>query len=123
MIQRINLFLPLSLSLHPSVQEAPSSISYNEVWRLEKIGKEGAFHRRLSKERVNTVKDFLTLLYLDPTMLRNVLGTGMSTKMWEVTVNMLERAYLIRKCTCTTHLDLIWICTKKLAWFLTSLDK
>ncbi|XP_033511184.1 calmodulin-binding protein 60 A-like [Nicotiana tomentosiformis] len=63
----------------------PPSLS-DEVWRLEKIGKDGAFHRRLSKERVNKVKDFLTLLYLDPVRLRNVLGTGMSTKMWEVTV-------------------------------------
>ncbi|VFQ76535.1 unnamed protein product [Cuscuta campestris] len=58
----------------------------DEVWRLEKIGKDGAFHRRLSKERVYTVKDFLTLLSLDSGRLRNILGTGMSTKMWEVTV-------------------------------------
>nr|GMC55370.1 calmodulin-binding protein 60 A [Ipomoea batatas] len=58
----------------------------DEVWRLEKIGKDGAFHRRLSKERIYTVKDFLTLLSLDPARLRNILGTGMSTKMWEVTV-------------------------------------
>ncbi|XP_016432273.1 calmodulin-binding protein 60 A [Nicotiana tabacum] len=63
----------------------PPSLS-DELWRLEKIGKDGAFHRRLSKERVNTVKDFLTLLYLDPARLRNVLGSGMSAKMWEVTV-------------------------------------
>lgn len=63
----------------------PPSLS-DELWRLEKIGKDGAFHRRLSKERVNTVKDFLTLLYLDPARLRNVFGSGMSAKMWEVTV-------------------------------------
>lgn len=44
----------------------------DEVWRLEKIGKDGAFHRRLSKERIYTVKDFLTLLSLDPARLRNV---------------------------------------------------
>ncbi|XP_031105080.1 calmodulin-binding protein 60 A-like isoform X1 [Ipomoea triloba] len=58
----------------------------DEVWRLEKISKEGAFHRRLKKERVNTVKDFLTLFYLEPTRLRKILGTGMSAKMWEMTV-------------------------------------
>ncbi|OIT28561.1 calmodulin-binding protein 60 a [Nicotiana attenuata] len=74
----------------------PPSLS-DEVWRLEKIGKEGAFHRRLSKERVNTVKDFLTLLYLDPTRLRNVLGTGMSTKMWEVTVEHAQTCLLDKK--------------------------
>ncbi|KAL3512935.1 hypothetical protein ACH5RR_025652 [Cinchona calisaya] len=59
----------------------------DEVWRLEKIGKDGAFHRRLSKERVKTVKDFLTLYFVDPTRLRNILGTGMSAKMWEVTID------------------------------------
>ncbi|KAJ0989570.1 hypothetical protein J5N97_007926 [Dioscorea zingiberensis] len=58
----------------------------DEVWRLEKIGKDGAFHKRLSNESVNTVKDFLTLLYTDSTRLRNILGSGMSAKMWEVTV-------------------------------------
>ncbi|XP_060204795.1 calmodulin-binding protein 60 A-like isoform X2 [Lycium barbarum] len=74
----------------------PPSLS-DEVWRLEKIGKDGAFHRRLSKERVNSVKDFLTLLYLDPTRLRNVLGTGMSTKMWEVTVEHARTCLLDKK--------------------------
>ncbi|KAG2679005.1 hypothetical protein I3760_11G030300 [Carya illinoinensis] len=59
---------------------------FDEVWRLEKIGKDGAFHKRLSRENINTVKDFLILLFIDPSRLRNVLGTGMSAKMWEVTV-------------------------------------
>ncbi|PKI78054.1 calmodulin-binding protein 60 A-like isoform X2 [Punica granatum] len=59
----------------------------DEVWRLEKIGKDGAFHKRLSRENIFTVKDFLTLLSLDPSRLRNILGTGMSAKMWEVTVD------------------------------------
>lgn len=58
----------------------------DEVWRLEKIGKDGAFHRRLSREKINTVKDFLTHLFIDPVKLRTILGTGMSAKMWEVTV-------------------------------------
>lgn len=61
-------------------------VLFDEVWRLEKIGKDGAFHKRLSRESINTVKDFLTLLVLDPPRLRHILGTGMSTKMWEVTV-------------------------------------
>ncbi|PHT97506.1 hypothetical protein BC332_33568 [Capsicum chinense] len=43
------------------VQEAPPPSISDEVWRLEKIGKDGTPHRCLSKERVNTVKDFLTL--------------------------------------------------------------
>ncbi|CAO2818258.1 unnamed protein product [Amaranthus hypochondriacus] len=63
----------------------PPSLS-DEVWRLEKIGKDGAFHKRLTLERVRTVKDFLILLNLDPARLRNILGSGMSAKMWEVTI-------------------------------------
>ena len=49
----------------------PPSLS-DKVWRLEKIGKDGAFHKRLTFERVRTVKDFLILLNLDPARLRNV---------------------------------------------------
>ncbi|XP_044477182.1 calmodulin-binding protein 60 A-like isoform X2 [Mangifera indica] len=60
---------------------------FDEVWRLEKIGKDGAFHKRLTRESILTVKDFLTLLILDPPRLRHILGTGMSAKMWEVTVD------------------------------------
>ncbi|KAI8528999.1 hypothetical protein RHMOL_Rhmol12G0191800 [Rhododendron molle] len=59
----------------------------DEVWRLEKIGKDGAFHKRLNREKIYTVKDFLTLLYIEPTRLKNILGTGMSAKMWEVTID------------------------------------
>ncbi|XP_059442349.1 calmodulin-binding protein 60 A isoform X2 [Corylus avellana] len=59
----------------------------DEVWRLEKIGKDGAFHKRLSRENITTVRDFLTLLFIDPPRLRNILGTGMSAKMWEITVD------------------------------------
>ncbi|XP_020520269.1 calmodulin-binding protein 60 A isoform X2 [Amborella trichopoda] len=59
----------------------------DEVWRLEKIGKDGAFHKRLNSERIFTVKDFLRLLVMDSQRLRNILGTGMSARMWEVTVD------------------------------------
>lgn len=77
----------------------PPSLS-DEVWRLEKIGKHGAFHKRLRTAKVNTVKDFLTLFHLDPERLRSILGSGMSAKMWEVTVEHArtcavgERVYL-----------------------------
>lgn len=56
----------------------PPSLN-DEVWRLEKIGKEGAFHRRLSKDRVFSVKDFLTLYFLDRSRLRNVRSNSMNT--------------------------------------------
>ncbi|TVU44344.1 hypothetical protein EJB05_03780 [Eragrostis curvula] len=69
----------------------------DEVWRLEKIGKEGAFHKRLNKENIVTVKDFLTLLHLDATKLRKILSGGMSTKMWEVTVEHAKTCVLTDK--------------------------
>ena len=106
----------------------------DEVWRLEKIGKDGAFHKRLNRESIRTVKDFLTLLHLDGPRLRKVLfwssfvlllcillpkvvtvqqryvflpllyvqimqilGGGMSTKMWEATVEHAETCVLTDK--------------------------
>ncbi|KAI8543579.1 hypothetical protein RHMOL_Rhmol08G0229700 [Rhododendron molle] len=64
----------------------PPALS-DAVWRLEKINKDGAFHDRLSKENINTVKDFMIQFYMDPIRLKQILGTGMSTAMWKVTVN------------------------------------
>ncbi|XP_066385754.1 calmodulin-binding protein 60 A-like isoform X1 [Miscanthus floridulus] len=69
----------------------------DEVWRLEKIGKEGAFHKRLNRESICTVKDFLTLLNLDASRLRKILGGGMSAKMWEATVEHAKTCVLTDK--------------------------
>ncbi|PIA62229.1 hypothetical protein AQUCO_00200305v1 [Aquilegia coerulea] len=66
----------------------------DEVWRLEKIGKDGAFHKRLTRENINTVKDFLMLHSVDALRLKNILGTGMSTKMWEATVDHAQTCIL-----------------------------
>ncbi|XP_073278297.1 calmodulin-binding protein 60 D-like [Primulina huaijiensis] len=55
----------------------------DEVWRLEKIGKDGSFHKRLRKEGIFTVEDFLRLMVRDSQKLRNILGSGMSNKMWD----------------------------------------
>ncbi|CAH1419210.1 unnamed protein product [Lactuca virosa] len=66
----------------------------DEVWRLEKISKDGAFHKRLNKEKVKTVKDFLVLYFLYPARLRHILGSGMSAKMWEVAVEHATRCVI-----------------------------
>ncbi|GFS40673.1 calmodulin-binding protein [Actinidia rufa] len=58
----------------------------DEVWRLEKIGKDGSFHKRLNKEGIFTVEDFLRLLVRDSQKLRHILGSGMSNKMWEALI-------------------------------------
>ncbi|VVB17720.1 unnamed protein product [Arabis nemorensis] len=60
---------------------------FDEVWRLEKIGKDGAFHKRLNRSNIETVKDFLTHFHLSSLNLRQILGTGMSSKMWEITLD------------------------------------
>lgn len=58
----------------------------DEVWRLEKIGKDGAFHKRLNKAGIISVEDFLRFVVRDPQRLRNILGSGMSNKMWDALV-------------------------------------
>ncbi|XP_030967555.1 protein SAR DEFICIENT 1-like [Quercus lobata] len=58
----------------------------DDVWRLEKIGKDGPFHTKLKSEGIKTVQDFLKLSIVNPQLLRRILGVGMSEKMWGVTI-------------------------------------
>ncbi|XP_055816628.1 calmodulin-binding protein 60 B-like isoform X2 [Solanum dulcamara] len=53
----------------------------DEIWRLEKIAKDGASHKRLSTEGISCVKDFLRLLVTDPSLLRKMLACG--NNIWE----------------------------------------
>ncbi|KAG7641888.1 CALMODULIN-BINDING PROTEIN60 [Arabidopsis suecica] len=59
---------------------------HDEVWRLDRIAKDGVLHKKLLKANIVTVEDFLRLLVKDPQKLRNLLGSGMSNRMWENTV-------------------------------------
>jgi len=59
----------------------------DDVWRLEKIGKEGIFHRKLGQHGVRTVKEFLRMLAVKPDILRMILGDGMTDRMWEATTS------------------------------------
>uniref|UniRef100_A0A1J3H8K3 Calmodulin-binding protein 60 E n=1 Tax=Noccaea caerulescens TaxID=107243 RepID=A0A1J3H8K3_NOCCA len=59
---------------------------HDEVWRLDRIAKDGALHKKLLKANVTTVEDFLRILVKDPQKLRSLLGSGMSNRMWENTV-------------------------------------
>ncbi|XP_010264646.1 PREDICTED: protein SAR DEFICIENT 1-like [Nelumbo nucifera] len=69
----------------------------DEVWRLEKIGKDGAFHKKLISESIGTVQDFLKLWVVDSAQLRNILGLGMSDKMWETTIKHAKTCLLGNK--------------------------
>ncbi|CAL5362089.1 unnamed protein product [Camellia sinensis] len=77
----------------------PPALS-DPVWRLEKIAKDGAFHKRLTKDDIITVEDFLRLLNIDLERLKKILGVRMSAKMWDIIVNhartciLDKRAYL-----------------------------
>ncbi|KAK3035816.1 hypothetical protein RJ639_034632, partial [Escallonia herrerae] len=42
----------------------------DEVWRLKNIDKKGAFYKRLTGAKITTVKDFLTLLSINPRRLQ-----------------------------------------------------
>lgn len=63
----------------------PPSLN-DDVWRLEKIGKDGAFHKKLNTAGIFTVEDFLRLMVRDPQKLRHILGSGMSNKMWDALI-------------------------------------
>ncbi|XP_052201975.1 calmodulin-binding protein 60 C-like [Diospyros lotus] len=69
----------------------------DEVWRLEKIGKDGSFHKRLNKAGIRTVEDFLRLVVRDSQRLRNILGSGMSNKMWDILVEHAKTCVLSGK--------------------------
>ncbi|GJM88279.1 hypothetical protein PR202_ga04320 [Eleusine coracana subsp. coracana] len=69
----------------------------DDVWRLEKIGKDGAFHKKLNASGIHTVEDFLQLLVRDQQRLRSILGSGMSNKMWESLVEHAKTCVLSGK--------------------------
>ncbi|XP_035833300.1 protein SAR DEFICIENT 1 isoform X2 [Helianthus annuus] len=57
----------------------------DEVWRLEKIAKDGVLHKRLASHRISTVKDLLQVYATNQPMLRKLLG-GSSNKTWDAII-------------------------------------
>ncbi|KAM1576934.1 hypothetical protein ACFX10_033179 [Malus domestica] len=57
----------------------------DEIWRLEMISKDGAFHKRLYEKGISNVEDFLQSYMKDASSLRNVLR-GISNKIWDTIV-------------------------------------
>ncbi|GJY63433.1 cam-binding protein 60-like protein G [Tanacetum coccineum] len=57
----------------------------DEIWRLEKIAKDGVLHKRLATYRICTVKDFLQMYATNQSLLRKLLG-GSSNKTWETVI-------------------------------------
>ncbi|XP_056165410.1 calmodulin-binding protein 60 B-like [Syzygium oleosum] len=63
----------------------PPSLS-DEVWRLEKVAKDGTLQKRMTSRGINTVQDFLQLYEADASSLRNILGNGIPKRTWETIV-------------------------------------
>ncbi|KAH0762615.1 hypothetical protein KY290_018688 [Solanum tuberosum] len=55
----------------------------DDVWRLEHIYKNGAFHKRLTEKGIKTVEDFLIELQNNPQRLRHILGKSMYENCWK----------------------------------------
>lgn len=58
----------------------------DEVWRLEKIAKDGVFHKRLADKGITMVQDLLQLYNVEPMSLRNALGGKISSKRWKTII-------------------------------------
>ncbi|XP_031129566.1 calmodulin-binding protein 60 B-like [Ipomoea triloba] len=56
---------------------------HDEVWRLEKVAKDGASHKKLTDIGISSVKCFLRMYTTNPSDLRQILGYGMSNNTWE----------------------------------------
>ena len=65
----------------------------DDVWRLEKIGKDGSFHKRLNNSGIFTVEDFLRSVVRDPQILRNVSSFLFLIKMFMLCSSLLTLIY------------------------------
>lgn len=54
----------------------PPALS-DDVWRLEKIGKDGVFHRKLAENGISTVQDLLRFLVVSEDKVRSVSSLGL----------------------------------------------
>lgn len=55
----------------------------DDVWRLAKIGRNGAFHQQLTGNDITTVEDFSMKLQKNPQELFQIVGKSMPEKYWE----------------------------------------
>ncbi|VAI46257.1 unnamed protein product [Triticum turgidum subsp. durum] len=62
----------------------------DDVWRLEKVGKDGAFHKKLNGSGIYTVEDFLRLLVRDQQRLRSVYADTLVKKAYEDWMHAVE---------------------------------
>ncbi|CAJ2645195.1 unnamed protein product [Trifolium pratense] len=56
---------------------------HDEVWRLDRIAKDGALHKKLIQSRIVTVEDFLRLLVREPQKLRSMSVDSLVKKAYD----------------------------------------
>ncbi|KAL1212774.1 Calmodulin-binding protein 60 G [Cardamine amara subsp. amara] len=66
----------------------------DEVWRLEKIAKDGVSAKRLGAQKIYTVKEFRRWYTIDPIGLYNIMGNAVSKRTWESIVSHAMRCVL-----------------------------
>ncbi|XP_056171943.1 calmodulin-binding protein 60 D-like isoform X3 [Syzygium oleosum] len=76
----------------------------DEVWRLEKIAKDGKSHKKLSEARIHKVEDFVLQLIMDPVKLRQILGKSITPKNWDSLVLHARDCKINRK-LCLYYMD------------------
>ncbi|XP_016563501.1 calmodulin-binding protein 60 B isoform X1 [Capsicum annuum] len=69
----------------------------DEVWKLQTIGKGGAFHDHLLKENIKTVRDFLTHYFLNRDKLLSIPGRRMHAKKLDEAVNQAKSKLDLKK--------------------------
>ena len=67
---KVRLICDLVISVYK--KHYPPSLN-DDIWRLEKIAKDGKFHKRLSSNGIYTVKDLLQLYMTNPNSLYKVI--------------------------------------------------
>ncbi|XP_055827981.1 calmodulin-binding protein 60 A-like [Solanum dulcamara] len=72
----------------------------DQVWKLQTIGKGGAFHNRLMKENIITVKDLLTHYFLNRENLLNILGRRLNMKKLDAAVNQAKGKLDLKRYVC-----------------------
>ncbi|XP_039173389.1 calmodulin-binding protein 60 D-like [Eucalyptus grandis] len=70
--------------------------SDDEVWRLEKIAKDGKCHEKLVKVGIHKVEDFLLQLFTDSDKLREILGKSIIPKSWDSLVRHAKTCQISR---------------------------
>lgn len=65
------IFMEVNVTIAVYKKHYPPAL-HDEVWRLDRIAKDGALHKKLVSASILTVEDFLRLLVRDQQKLRSV---------------------------------------------------